>query len=257
MITIRTFCIVVALFGATVPERALGHDTAPQQIAAKVLDIFANHCASCHDAAGGKSKGDFGHVLDLGRLGREQEIVKPGEPEGSELFLLIESGEMPKKEEMLAPGEIEAVRHWIAMGAPPVEATLSSAPATGADANGDPQRYRFMTWIGRFHPAVVHFPIALLVAAAIAQLLRNGAGLERLGDTARFCTALGALGAVGATLLGWADAGLWGNEGFVTTIHRWMGTATAVWALMTLFLGERYYRHHSQSPKRFGAYHLT
>ena len=257
MTIIRTFCIVVALFVATIPQRALGHDSAQQRIAAEVLEIFTIHCAACHDAAGGKSKGGFGHVLDLARLGREQEVMKPGEPEGSELFLLVESGEMPEKGEKLTPAEVETVRHWIAMGAPAVESTISSALSTDAGSNGGPQRNRFITWVGRFHPSVVHFPIALLVAAAIAQLLRHAAGLERLGDTARFCTALGALGAVCAALLGWADAGLWGNEGYVTAIHRWMGTATAAWALVTLFLGERYYRHPRQSPKRFGAYHLT
>ncbi len=38
----------------------------------------------------------------------------------------------------------------------------------GAEVTGPA---RFIQWLGKFHPIVVHFPIALLVAAAVAELL--------------------------------------------------------------------------------------
>ena len=65
----------------------------------------------------------------------------------------------------------------------------------------------FWHFAGAFHPAVVHFPIALLMVAGLVE----GVAIARrrpyapLGNTAFTCLWLGAIAAVVATLLGWAN----------------------------------------------------
>ncbi len=99
---------------------------------------------------------------------------------------------------------------------------------------------RLLVWIGKFHPAAVHFPIALLLGAALAELLslRFNDGFFR--GAVRYSLWLGALGALGAALLGWLYGGFHlVDEESVLTYHRWNGTGIAALALLTLWLGER------------------
>lgn len=94
-------------------------------------------------------------------------------------------------------------------------------------------------FFGQFHPAVIHFPVALLMTAAAAEGVRVITKKESFGTAAGFALSLGTLSAVVATALGWALA-------FTTRpdpdlkqtlfLHRWIGTGTAVWALITLAL---------------------
>ncbi|HED66682.1 MAG TPA: hypothetical protein ENJ09_14140 [Planctomycetes bacterium] len=102
-------------------------------------------------------------------------------------------------------------------------------------------------WLGRYHPMVVHFPIGLLVAAAFAELLALLGRGERFSFVARFCLWGGALAAVAAALLGWADAIEMAREytGFSAKLllyHRWLGVTTAGVSLLTLWAGERVWR---------------
>lgn len=88
---------------------------------------------------------------------------------------------------------------------------------------------RGMARLGVLHSVAVHFPIALLMAAALAQVLSH-AGLPG-GDiqTVRFLVWTGALGGVAAGLLGWAHAGpVTSGEDGVMLVHRLLGTGLAV-----------------------------
>ncbi len=94
-------------------------------------------------------------------------------------------------------------------------------------------------WIGLLHPMVVHFPIALLLAAALAEGLVIAGWAPGLAPGVRFCLWTGALGAVVAASLGWADAILLAGQsmGFMHSLltwHRWLGTSTALGAVLTL-----------------------
>lgn len=98
---------------------------------------------------------------------------------------------------------------------------------------------RLLVWLGKFHPAAVHFPIAMLLGAALAELLslRFENGFFR--NAARYSLWLGALGAVGAASLGWLYGGFRvADEESLLTFHRWNGTGIAALALITLWLGE-------------------
>ena len=115
-------------------------------------------------------------------------------------------------------------------------------------------------WLGRTHPMIVHFPIALLLAAALAELLSTLTGKPRFLFVARFCLWTGAPGAVVTALLGWANAlgAEDGYSGFTATLldyHRWVGTSTAVVSLLALFSCERFASSGARSWR--GRYRLS
>lgn len=84
-------------------------------------------------------------------------------------------------------------------------------------------------FLGRLHPALVHFPIALFLAAALAELIlfaRPASGLE---PTVRFLVYTGAAGGILAALLGWLAAGFRMSDRSETLgLHRWTGTGIAL-----------------------------
>lgn len=87
-----------------------------------------------------------------------------------------------------------------------------------------------LTFLGKFHPLVVHFPIALILAA----LLAEGLGMWWAGaffpQAARFLLALGAVGAVVAAGLGWLAAtgeSYSGDLACTLFLHRWLGVSVA------------------------------
>ncbi len=109
--------------------------------------------------------------------------------------------------------------------------------------------------IGRLHPMVVHFPIALLLASALAELLSVRKRSASFAFAARFCLWTGTLGAIIAAALGWADAlGVEDSySGFPATLlgyHRWAGTLTAGVALLALIVCEHACKHDDPSWRR-------
>jgi uncharacterized membrane protein len=84
-------------------------------------------------------------------------------------------------------------------------------------------------FLGRLHPALVHFPIALFLAAGLAELIlfaRPASGLE---PTVRFLVYVGAAGGLLAALLGWLAAGIRMSDRSETLgLHRWTGTGIAL-----------------------------
>ena len=57
------------------------------------------------------------------------------------------------------------------------------------------------------HVALVHFPIALLTAAAVAELLQLGTGKPAYDAVSRYCIWFGTLSAMAAGVLGWFTSG--------------------------------------------------
>src|ERR1041384_4802537 len=86
--------------------------------------------------------------------------------------------------------------------------------------------------LGRFHVVIVHFPFALLVVAAVAELwsMVRRRGISR---TARVCLVLGALAAAAAAGSGWVHAGA-EDASQTLSIHRRLGIATAAISILTL-----------------------
>src|SRR5262245_35640524 len=82
--------------------------------------------------------------------------------------------------------------------------------------------------LGRSHPAIVHFPIALLMLAAaleVWQLIRRKPGLAAATP---LCIIVGALTALVAAVFGWLLEGFDGNSGELLAVHKWVGNAAVV-----------------------------
>jgi len=197
--------------------------------------IFSTACAECHGGHLAKPKGKFGYILDLRRL-VEEAYIHPGSPERSDVFtsLITEDPDMlmpPPDSDgpMLTAAEIETVRAWIAAGAH----VAAEAPGVAATPNeevnaGAPASIPISRVLGKLHPLVVHFPIALLSCAAVVELaFFFRPSIAWAPGMVRGCIWFGAAGAVAAAALGWMHALHEGNNGGTLETHRWLGIATA------------------------------
>jgi uncharacterized membrane protein len=89
---------------------------------------------------------------------------------------------------------------------------------------------------GRMHPILVHFPIALLLVAALLELLhavRPGPTQRRAVDLVLH---LGAVGAVFAAASGWIYTDYESPRNDLVELHRWTGVAAAVLAVIAAVL---------------------
>jgi len=95
-------------------------------------------------------------------------------------------------------------------------------------------------FLGRLHPIAAHFPVALLLMAALAELLLMLIPTLGLQPTIRFLVLAGGAGALVAAPLGWFAAG-WRltDRSDTLSLHRWLGTAIAVAGVAALWLVTR------------------
>jgi uncharacterized membrane protein len=96
---------------------------------------------------------------------------------------------------------------------------------------------RLIAWLGMWHPAVIHFPIALLLTVGFLELA--GAIRQKPLYTAsnKVLLAVATLGAFVAAPLGWADAGMFKPEDtWALPWHRWIGTAIPFLLLLLWWL---------------------
>jgi uncharacterized membrane protein len=110
---------------------------------------------------------------------------------------------------------------------------------------------------GVFHPAVVHFPIALLTLAAAVEAWSVVRRKRVPLHTTLVCLYFGAAAAVVATLLGWANADASGQHGSIVTIHRWLGVAVAVLAALAAVLSIFIWRREAVRPRLLWSYRAS
>ena len=127
------------------------------------------------------------------------------------------------------------------------EESKASGESSGSTSEGEgstpeePKGFaaNLASWLGKFHPPSINFPIALILSAVVAELLWTATGRPRFDHAARFCVWVGAIGAVVSVALGWCFAGLAWNDGdWMMTTHRWLGTSAGIGALLVLVLAE-------------------
>jgi len=100
-----------------------------------------------------------------------------------------------------------------------------------------------INWLGKLHPPTVNFPIAMLLGAALAELLLIATGRLFFANAGRFCLWVGCVGAVAAAVLGWFFGGFHSvDDSWILTTHRWLGTTTAALSVLLLVVGERKFR---------------
>jgi mono/diheme cytochrome c family protein len=94
---------------------------------ARVADIIKNRCVTCHQHA----------AWTIENISAKPNRVVPGNPDASRLYTTVKAGRHGKtKQGNMTADEIEAIRAWIAAGAPkpgagaPAQVRLTSAPAS-------------------------------------------------------------------------------------------------------------------------------
>lgn len=103
-----------------------------------------------------------------------------------------------------------------------------------------PEGYEAPTWLlffGRFHPIAVHLPIGVLILSVLIEIgcVRRSVE-EKWGDMALLTLFVSAVGGVVAVVFGIFLAREGGYEGGSFLLHQALGIATAVGAIVALFL---------------------
>jgi len=112
-----------------------------------------------------------------------------------------------------------------------------------------------MTLVGRLHPLLVHFPIALVLVAVAAEAAATVTGRSRFRDAAVLNLRIGAALAFAAALAGWwlARPVRW-DVASLLEWHRWLGTSAALVALVAAMTSIGLA---SASPRRVAAYRIA
>jgi uncharacterized membrane protein len=103
-------------------------------------------------------------------------------------------------------------------------------------------RAEWLQFIGRFHPLVVHFPIALFLLVPILELAGFSDRFSYLRPSAEFVLGIATISATVAVILGWCLARSGGYSGPLMQQHMWGGillalTAWACWFQRSTELG--------------------
>src|SRR5262249_3202536 len=102
-----------------------------------------------------------------------------------------------------------------------------------------------MTLLGRLHPLIVHFPIALVLGAAAAETSAAATGRRHWRTVAIVGVRVGAAWAVAAVIVGWLFAA--DESTPLLEWHRWLGvfaaTAATAAAVATSRVGRWSYGH--------------
>lgn len=154
---------------AAVSPPAPGAGQLPSQprhpAAAKAYVVLETYCARCHQS--GKSQGTgaavpgggLANILHLDEIARVPSLVRPGNPDGSEVYLrmfahpeIIQSGVERSATEPTAP-EIEAVREWIEdLGDGSRRGVVASCAARSFSGGGE-QTAAIESWLGQIGDA--------------------------------------------------------------------------------------------------------
>jgi hypothetical protein len=175
-----------------------------------VAPILSRACLDCHGPQ--TAKNDF-------RVDHRDSFLSYISPEdlaGSSLwtdYLVTEDEEMlmppTSKGGPLSPVELAVLRTWIAEGAHwPEEEPLIAGVAPAVKAVLPASRHigdRLWAFQGYFHPAVVHFPIALLSVGGLFVML-GWISRDEENQVAYYLLVLGAISAIVAAAMGWSFA---------------------------------------------------
>lgn len=222
----KSLTIALLFFGCLLTATpATGQDDSVDFVK-QIKPILEKHCLSCH-------MGEDAESVDLTVSEEAMDYIEAEDAEGSHLFELLVSEDEdelmppPDEENPLSSEQIELIKNWINQGASwpeDVSFTLPQDPdnsdaatddetAPGADGqnaadstdeadNNDKTNEVVYKAIGSLHPAAVHIPVGLLLAAGLFALL-GIRGNFVMSDCAYYCLWLGVLGAIAACVSGW------------------------------------------------------
>jgi uncharacterized membrane protein len=245
--------------GTTEPSQVTELKKGIVDFARDVAPLLRSECFSCHQ--GEKAKGGF-EVSDRDAV---MGYIEPGDADASSLWtdyltqpsktIDSESLVMPPDGPM-APQKLALLKLWIDEGAVwPEGASLggasdatSTVEPTTPNVGGSlwQKSYRAM---GYFHPAVVHFPIALFIVSGVCAFLSYFLG-KRCESMAFHCLWIATLSTIAAVVMGWSFAdqrgypawnqSLGGNashEEMNLFYHRWVGSLMLLVSLVVVAIG--------------------
>lgn len=98
------------------------------------------------------------------------------------------------------------------------------------------ETYWLWKFLGRLHPMIVHFPLGLILFAAILELFTFGKFNSSLRPGIRVCLVAGVVAALFSAGFGWLLA--YGEEytGSTLTLHQWFGIGTAILGGLVLLM---------------------
>lgn len=103
---------------------------------------------------------------------------------------------------------------------------------------------RLVSWLGRLHTLLVHFPIAMFVGALGVELYGLWKRDSRFAIAVRVMLIVGTVGALVAAALGWFAGGFYlTDRNLVLMTHRWLGTAIAALGLVLVVSAVRAHRN--------------
>jgi uncharacterized membrane protein/mono/diheme cytochrome c family protein len=108
----------------------------------------------------------------------------------------------------------------------------SSHTATSSGKGPRPVWKKLLGWVGKFHAASTHFPVALLTVTLLAEFLGWWTKKDGWLTCTRFLLFIGAPSAVATSVLGWLNE--YSGVSTAYQLHKWLGTAVAAWALLSL-----------------------
>ena len=95
-----------------------GGEDAPVSFANDVFPILNSRCITCH--GGDRIEGELVMLSyeELMSGGKDGAVIIPGDADGSLLYQLASTGEMPKRGANLNPAQLQIIMQWINEGAP-------------------------------------------------------------------------------------------------------------------------------------------
>ena len=205
-----------------------------------IRPILTSKCIECHGPD--DAKNDF-RVDEKDVL---LDYVEAGELDDSSLwadYLITDDEDTrmpPVDEPQLTGAELAAIKLWIEEGAKWEDATDGSADEAKEEAAAEPDSFVSKVWTfqGLFHPVSVHVPVAALSLSCLFLIASYKFPETSFQAVAFHCLWIGALGSIGACVMGWAYAQHEGYGGFSFDVigslvdrHRWAGIAVAIVAV--------------------------
>ncbi|MCA9053935.1 MAG: hypothetical protein KDA75_08865 [Planctomycetaceae bacterium] len=101
----------------------VAQEPSTSELALRAQTVLRTNCSRCHRGAGSEG-GEFDLLKHQDLL--DHDLIEPGKVDDSTLLRRIRRGEMPPKPARLLAEEAEAIRQWIAAGAPAFNAEESA-----------------------------------------------------------------------------------------------------------------------------------
>jgi mono/diheme cytochrome c family protein/uncharacterized membrane protein len=220
------------------------HSDSPAPGSPENRALFKKRCVKCHgaDGTGNEARNRLPDIPDFTNASWQ---ARRADAQLTASILNGKGEDMPPMRGKINQEQARGLVAYLRTFAPTMrkaeQKELFGALTFESEEDKPPTRFfeKLIRWFGKFHPPVVHFPIALLTAAVVAEFLRIGTGKPAFDAISRYCLWFGTITALVSGVLGWFLGGFrLTDPSWVMLAHRWLGTSTVVCAVLVLMLCE-------------------